>query len=86
MDVGAVSNGRATFEAIRSRKVEPEPHPILVARTGLAPIPSLSEGELLQDDLLRSGLRQRSILHDLDAVLAQREKDGGGNGGNGRSS
>jgi hypothetical protein len=75
MDVGAVSNGRATFEAVRSRKVEPEPHPILVARTGLAPVPSLSEGELLQDDLLRSGLRQRSILHDLDAVLAQREQE-----------
>jgi hypothetical protein len=72
MDVGAVSTGRAAFEAVRHRKVEPEPHPILVARTGLAPIRGLSEGELLQEDLLRSGLRQR---HDLEAVLAQPERE-----------
>jgi hypothetical protein len=70
MDVGAVSNGRASFEAVRHRNVEPEPRPILVVRTGLAPIRGLTEGEL-QDDLLRSGLRQRSALHDLEAVLSQ---------------
>lgn len=75
MDVGAVSNGRASFEAVRHRNAEPEPRPILVVRTGLAPIRGLTEGELLQDDLLRSGLRQRSALHDLEAVLSQPEKD-----------
>lgn len=74
MDVGAVSNGRAAFEAVRHRKVEPEPRPILVARTGLAPIRGLAEGNL-QDDLLRAGLRQRSTLHDLEPALAQPEPE-----------
>ena len=70
MDVGAVSSGRAEFEAVRYRRAEPEPGPILVARTGLAPI-----RELAQDDMLRAGLRQRSALHDLDSVLSQPEPE-----------
>ena len=74
MDVGAVSNGRAAFEAVRHRKVEPEPRPIIVVRTGLAPIEGLAERQL-QDDLLRSGMRQRSVLHDLEAVLSQAEPE-----------
>jgi hypothetical protein len=71
MDVGAVSNGRAAFEAVRHRRPEPEPRPILVARIGLAPIREAGESELLQEDLLRSGLRHRSTLHDLEAVLSR---------------
>jgi hypothetical protein len=77
MDVGAVSNGRAAFETVRSRRPETEPEPaaIIVARMGLAPLPEFTGGEPLQEDLLRSGLRQRSLLADLDAVLSEPEAD-----------
>lgn len=82
MDVGAVSNGRAAFETVRSRRPETEPEsaPIIVARMGLAPLPEFTGGEPLQDDLLRSGLRQRSLLLDLDVVLSEPEADARGGG------
>ena len=73
MDVAAVSNGRAAFETVRSRRPEsePEPAPIIVARMGLAPLPEFTGSESLEDDLLRSALRQRSLLADLGQVLSE---------------
>jgi hypothetical protein len=81
MDVGAVSSGRTAFEAVRARMAELDPRPILVARTGLPP-PEPPQGTG-QDDLLRSGLRERSIWRDLDPVLSQRGSDGAEPGGAG---
>jgi hypothetical protein len=74
MDVGAVSSGRTAFEAVRTRMAELEPGPILVARTGLPPLEPPQGTD--QEDLLRSGLRERSLLRDLDPVLSQRDRDG----------
>jgi len=72
MDVGAVDRSRAAVLAAQAPEAEFEPQPILAARMGPAPPSSFTRSfPEEQDELLRAALRGRSLLLDLDPVLAK---------------